>query len=470
MKTKLFILTALFFAAFSFPAEAQLGGLLNKAKDKVKEAATKEVKKTAEKKAEQVAGTVETSATEASENVQLGVENATATDIDPMLGVSMSALNKSYEKLDYDIYIYSRPEIPGLFYTKSGRETYLEHHPLRQVLTWVMASGAEAPCIVFSYENDKSILPADVIINANFAAFKAFPAKTYPLFMEARMLIRAMEEGKISLDYYNTNWLLAYMLENGQMYFTTSGYVRFGYGLINSFLVGAPSGGREDKDKPKKLVHWQAEEARLMELYKKYVPFENVKNTFINTMVGTIKASKDKNWTHGVYESYKLAIAAEDMRTHPKKVEDQDYKDALASYENLKTNNYPKWEAFIKKEWMEIYAGIKEDMGSRAAQIPNAAISDPKLEAEMIAIAKTIYEDGRVPVKAIIKNPDWTITRNAFGVIIDRFQTAYIIFKMTDGTHRMVDIGFKQLHDGSKYGRTQLRGIGLVNEEVKYGN
>lgn len=464
MKIKSIILLALFVAAFSFSAEAQLGGLLNKAKDKAKEAATKEAKKTAEKKAEQVVDKAETSVSEASENVQLEVENATATDIDTMLGVSMSALNKSYEKLNYDIYIYSWPEIPGLYYSKSGRETYLEHHPLRQVLTWVMASGTEAPCIAFAYEK-KCVLPADVIINANFAVFQAFPAKTYPLFMEARMLIRAMEEGKISLDYQNTNLLLAYVNDDGMIYFTTSGYVRFGYGLRNPFLVGAPK-----DEKQKKLVHWQAEEARLMELYKKYVPFENVKNTFINTMVGTIKASKNKNWTHGVYESYKLAIAAEDMRTHPKKVEDQDYKDALASYENLKTNNYPKWEAFIKKEWMEIYAGIKEDIGSRAAQIPNAAISDPKLEAEMIAIAKTIYEDGRVPVKAIIKNPDWTITRNAFGVIIDRFQTAYIIFKMTDGTHRMVDIGFKQLYDGSKYGKTQLRGIGLVNEEVKYGN
>lgn len=100
--------------------------------------------------------------------------------------------------------------------------------------------------------------------------------------------------------------------------------------------------------------------------------------------------------------------------------------------------------------------------------MPTAATSDPKLESEMIAIARTIYEDGRVPVKAVIKNPDWTYTRNAFGVIIDRFQTAYIIYKMTDGSYRMVDIGFKQLYDGSSYGKTQLRGIGMVNAAVDY--
>ena len=87
---------------------------------------------------------------------------------------------------------------------------------------------------------------------------------------------------------------------------------------------------------------------------------------------------------------------------------------------------------------------------------------------EARAIAKTIYDDGRVPVKAVIKYPDWNYTRNAFGVIIDRYHTAYIIFKMKDGTHRMVDIGFKQLYNGSSYGKTQLRGIGTNNLTVEY--
>ena len=95
-------------------------------------------------------------------------------------------------------------------------------------------------------------------------------------------------------------------------------------------------------------------------------------------------------------------------------------------------------------------------------------MSDPKLEAEMIEIAKTIFDDGRVPIKAIIKNKDWDYDRNALGQIIDRFQTAYIIYKMSDGTHRMVDIGFKQMYNGGSYGKTQSRGIGLVNQVVEY--
>lgn len=60
MKTKLFILIALFVAAFSLPAQAQLGGMLNKAKNKAKEAVTKEVKKTVEMKTEQAVEKSET--------------------------------------------------------------------------------------------------------------------------------------------------------------------------------------------------------------------------------------------------------------------------------------------------------------------------------------------------------------------------------------------------------------------------
>ncbi len=449
------IIAILIFAiALQGTASAQLGGILNKAKEKVK--------KEAQKQEEKIVGTEKTDPIQEPANA-----SAQADDIDPILGVSMSALNKSYENLDYNIYIYPHRPIPGLYYTKSANDTYSEQQLYRMLITWQMTSGDEAPCIVYEPEPFAFVaVPADVIINANFALFRAFPAQTYPFFMEARMLIRAMEEGRISLDYENPNTLVAYT-QDGGVAFKQSDNLDYGFAYKNPFIVGAPR-GNDGEDQLKKLVHWKAEEARLMELYKKYVPFENVKNSFFNTMVGTVRASKEKRWSHGVYESYKLAIIAEDMQSHPNKVEDQDYIDGLATYENLKTNNYPKWEAFIKNQWVDMYAEIKESFGSSLAEMPTAATSDPKLESEMIAIAKTIYEDGRVPVKAVIKNPDWTYTRNAFGVIIDRFQTAYIIFKMTDGSYRMVDIGFKQLYDGSSYGKTQLRGIGMVNAAVDY--
>lgn len=108
-------------------AQAQLGGLLNKAKDKAKEATTKEAKKSVEKKAEQALGTEQTEQTNVSEtpaqNVPLGAANENAKDIDPVLGVSMSALNASYDKLDSDIYFTLHKGMPGMFYAISGAET-----------------------------------------------------------------------------------------------------------------------------------------------------------------------------------------------------------------------------------------------------------------------------------------------------------------------------------------------------------
>ena len=96
---------------FNFPialqgtASAQLGGILNKAKEKVK--------KEAQKQEEKIVGTEKTDPIQEPANA-----SAQADDIDPILGVSMSALNKSYENLDYNIYIYPHRPIPGLYYTK----------------------------------------------------------------------------------------------------------------------------------------------------------------------------------------------------------------------------------------------------------------------------------------------------------------------------------------------------------------
>lgn len=142
----------------------------------------------------------------------------------------------------------------------------------------------------------------------------------------------------------------------------------------------------------------------------------------------------------------------------------EDYNLMVKTHDTWQKDNVPKWKDAVRRDFQNDYA----QNVNKTTEIPKAATSNPKLEAEMIAIAKGIYDDGRVPVKAIIKYADWNYTRNAFGVILDRYHTAYIIFKMSDGSHRMVDIGFKQLYNGSSYGKTQLRGIGMINSTVDY--
>lgn len=161
-----------------------------------------------------------------------------------------------------------------------------------------------------------------------------------------------------------------------------------------------------------------------------------------------------------------IDLAYEDMKNHKGKVEDEEYKSIVSRYEQLSAD-FPKWRKVEKDEWLGVTSEILRDLGDLGG-IPEPATRDQKLEAEMINISKTLFDDGRIPVKAIIKTADWAYDRDAFGNIIDRFHTAYIIFKMTDGTYRMVDIGFKQMYNGSTYGKTQSRGIGLTNMTVNY--
>ncbi len=438
--------------AVQVPAHAQLGGLLNKAKEAVK----KETQKTVNKSTERT----ETKLSEQAEK-QISQSTASTTDIDPYLGVSMSQLKASYEKLDPNIYYAPYHREPNFFYANSGNETNNLFMSQRTILAWQMSSGKDSPPVVYEWGKGFPGIPAEFIINANFAVFKAFPKQAYPLFLEARTLLRAMENGKIRVDVEDASTICGYK-KGDELFFKASPDKKHGFGYKRGLIeyVGDVNAPASDL-----IKQWKAEEARLLKLYKENTPFENVKNTFFNTMVESVNLSKQQNWGIGLYKGYQLELAAEDMKTHPKKVEDKDYNDGLASYEKLSKDNYPKWEKHIKSQWMDILEAY--DFNA-LEKVPKAAISNPKLEAEMIAIAKTIYDDGRVPVKAVIKYPDWNYTRNAFGVIIDRYHTAYIIFKMKDGTHRMVDIGFKQLYNGSSYGKTQLRGIGTNNLTVEY--
>lgn len=462
MKTKSKILITLLIAALCMPAQAQFGGLLNKAKEKAKEAVTKEAKKTVEKKVVRNSGVEESASSSAdAQNAPTATSNPNAKDIDPILRVSMSALNESYKKLDFNTYYTLFYDEPGMFYTKSFDETQKVHNLMEQFVIYLMSSGKDSPPMVYKTERNRHILPAEYIINSGFAVYRAFPKETYPMLVEARTLLHAMEKGKINIDYEKPNTMVAYF-DNDKLMYTTSDYVQYGYGFKDAMIVGAGSGGEA---KAHHITRWKEEEARLMELYRKNVPFENVKNTFINTMVYAANARKENRIFNAYYWGAQLETISEDMKNHPQKVEDDDYTSSLAAYENMK-NSISAWETAIKNAWAEELATYKLDDGT--AGIPKAAISNPKLEAEMIAIAKGIYDDGRVPVKAIIKYPDWNYTRNALGGIIDRYHTAFIIFKMKDGTHRMVDIGFKQLYNGGSYGKTQVRGVGMINSVVDY--
>ena len=146
MKTKSKILITLLIAALCMPAQAQFGGLLNKAKEKAKEAVTKEAKKTVEKKVVRNSGVEESASSSAdAQNAPTATSNPNAKDIDPILGVSMSALNESYKKLDFNTYYTLFYDEPGMFYTKSFDETQKVHNLMEQFVIYLMSSGKDSP-------------------------------------------------------------------------------------------------------------------------------------------------------------------------------------------------------------------------------------------------------------------------------------------------------------------------------------
>ena len=98
------------------------------------------------------------------------------------------------------------------------------------------------------------------------------------------------------------------------------------------------------------------------------------------------------------------------------------------------------------------------------AQLPKPARKDPALEAQMRKVASATL-DGSVVLRAIIKSSDWAYDRNKLGQIVDRYQTAYIIYQ-EGGVHRVMEMGFKQPYNGRTYGALALRGVGLYRAIV----
>lgn len=103
----------------------------------------------------------------------------------------------------------------------------------------------------------------------------------------------------------------------------------------------------------------------------------------------------------------------------------------------------------------------------RMAEIPQPATRDAALEKDMLRVAKNeFWQDGRTPLKIILKSTDWSYKRQ-MGNIVDRHRSAFVIYRLTDGTHRLCDVSFKQLHQGGgKYGKLTRNGVGMTNREI----
>ena len=106
------------------------------------------------------------------------------------------------------------------------------------------------------------------------------------------------------------------------------------------------------------------------------------------------------------------------------------------------------------------------NLKTKEAVMPKAALSDKKLESEMIAAFKAsqTYKDrvkGEV-LRVVIIDPDWMIRRNQLtGVILHRYIRAAIAVKNSDGSCTVwQNVTFQQDYVSNSFQATRFDGIG----------
>lgn len=444
--------------AFNLNSQAQIKGILNKAK----KAAKDEINKGLNKEKDKVNDNVQDAYEDSDDTYDMS--DGVPDDYDELLGGSKKALLDSYDNLDYNVYHVDYMNSPEIFY-KDYDETNKYYANLRYFISGMMSSGESSPAMVYYTRNNITTFPPDIIINASFALFNAFPKTNYITFVEGRTMLKAIKDGRISTDITDMNTIACSFDDKVESYYLEfSDDVRFGSGFRGAFVLGFS----DDDSYDEQLKLWQKEEERLYKKYLKEVPFETVQSTFENLLVAaSTKGDQYKDYNGAMQVAYMLEVIYQDVINHPNPVKSENYNMAIALYKKFADESFFAWEEKNKDLWVNrILANLNFPTGKGA--IPKAKMHDSKLEADFLRIAKDIYDDGRVPVEAIIISNGWSYTYGPLGNIIDRYMSAMIIYKEVGGTYRMVDIGLKQVYNGSSYGKSQLRGIGLTNQPIDY--
>lgn len=127
----------------------------------------------------------------------------------------------------------------------------------------------------------------------------------------------------------------------------------------------------------------------------------------------------------------------------------------------------------IKGDDFSVYKSLAKQLNESAdnlktkdALMPKPAMTDKKLEQEMISVIKNsqTYKDrikGEI-IGLVIIDPDWTIRRNEFtGVILHRYIRATIAVKNADGTCTVWQlVTFQQDYVSNKFQKTKFDGVG----------
>ena len=92
----------------------------------------------------------------------------------------------------------------------------------------------------------------------------------------------------------------------------------------------------------------------------------------------------------------------------------------------------------------------------RGVIMPTVRKSDPALEKKMLSTFKTAYPLD-IPLRIVITQGAWSVHRhNISGIILNRTMDATIAVKLPDGTCNTQRVIYKQIHEGSSYGKLKV--------------
>lgn len=123
----------------------------------------------------------------------------------------------------------------------------------------------------------------------------------------------------------------------------------------------------------------------------------------------------------------------------------------------------------MKKYSEGTFTYIKETgdkLKGQGAEVPPQAMTNTKLEQEMIQAIKAQGWKNESPIDIVIIESDWRINRDVFGNILNREINTYAILKDNNGNCRANDISFQQQYNGKTYGKTEFYGLGLKSIPV----
>lgn len=477
-------LFALLIALFTVPAHAQFN--IKKLGKEIKQGAERQVERKATEKAQETLNEAldgnREKATASEEKVTSGqTEEQVAKQDGEQAGeqpsgqdgstFSMEDAHKRFYELDDAVYYSARTNDPTFFYDEEDMHSV---NMIRIDMLEFMHSrlgGEDQPLIVVSEGNDNIAPCGERAINAYLALFAAYAPGGYYYFAGARSMIDPLVNGEVPLDYTPANIIQARVTRAGddshQVGYGLTDYARrFGYGLRDGLFI-APTGMKDGNEPAKRQKRWKDERDRLMKVCYEQVPYQTVARSLAQVVNFIAALTEKEMWAEAAAYSYWADVMAHDFQNHPKK-ESSDYNNEVwENYRRFADEGFPVYRQFVKEQWDEFYADYSGKV-KLTYDMPTAKQNNPQLEAEMLAVARTVYDDGRTALKAIIQSTDWAYDRTALGQIINRNQSAYIIYKMPDGTHRAIELGFKQMYDGGSYGKLQLRGIGTRDFEVEY--